>query len=326
MSSSDEDINISLGPAERDPGDKRPAAKPTRAAAPPAAKPATGGKPGGGPGLLTRGVLVLLVVACGGLGYGLLELQNQLKSRDAQLQQATAQLAELQELLQVAESSAAESGQSLVGQLGQLKSSLAEKSKHYDSEIAKLWTVAYQRNKPTLEAHDKTLAELDKKLAGQDKQLAALDKQLKAQQGELAKVGKSVAAVDQAAKSVAGLDAAQKKLAAEQAALNKSSDAAIGDLKKRLTSLDGELQRRANLLAEQQTVLSDSLKQLQQQQANARDDRASTAVSDELQRRIAINEEAIQAFDGSRRQLNRELLQIRQKLNNLQLKLEQVAR
>ena len=44
----------------------------------------------------------------------------------------------------------------------------------------------------------------------------------------------------------------------------------------------------------------------------------------ELERRVKVNEQAVKAIDGSRLLINKELLQIRQKLNNLQLKVEQL--
>ncbi len=46
----------------------------------------------------------------------------------------------------------------------------------------------------------------------------------------------------------------------------------------------------------------------------------ATAAS--LERRVKINEQAVKAIDGSRLVLNKELLRIRQRLNNLQLQVE----
>jgi len=364
MSSSDNDLNIpNLGPAQREPD----LAAGPKAAPKPAAQPvapeieATAQQPvtvvterRRGVGVLTGGVLMMVVAACVGLGYWVMELQLQFQTRTAELTEARYQIGELRELLQTAESSALESGQSLIGQVGQMSSTAQSKYTHYDSEIAKLWTIAYQRNKPELEAQKKTLQaqseqltsqsklldEQGKQLATQNKQLGELltlveaqkvllakqDEALKTQQKQFAETDKQIAGlvtqsanVDKAVNYVNELKSSQDQLSTAQTSQSKATGDALASVKRELAGTRTELSTQAEILNEQLAEQADALKVLEARLNNA----PKTSSGDTgLKRRVAINEDAIRAFDGTRRQLNRELLQIRQKLNNLQLKVE----
>lgn len=364
MSSSDNDLNVpNLGPAQRDPelvngsaATPPPAAavaeavveKPATASAPQsAAAPASVPSAGRGLGIFTGGLLVVVLAACGGLGYWLMELQLQFQTRSAELTEARYQIGELRELLQVAESSALQSGKGLISEVGQLSTTAQSKYTHYDSEIAKLWTIAYQRNRPELEAQKKALTGQAEQLkaqaakqASQDEQLTdllalveaqktLLDEQAVALQAQASQLGvaqkdlKAMAAqsenVEKAVKFVTALKISQDKLSSSQSNTVKATDTAVATVRRELASTRTELSTQAEILNEQLAEQADALSALQ---AKVGKGGSSAALDPSVKRRIAHNEDAIRAFDGTRRQLNRELLQIRQKLNNLQLKVE----
>jgi len=351
MSSSDKDLNIpNLGPAQRDhdvapapraaADEPTPAAKPAPAAAQVQAAPAAAPRRRGF-GIFTGGLLLMVLAACGGLGYWMMDLQLQFQTRTVELTEARYQLGELQELLKSAEDSALESGKSLITQVGELNTAAQKKYSHYDSELAKLNTKVDQRNRLQLDAQKKALAEQQTAMAAQAKQLKSQDGQitdllalveaqktlldeqavlLQSQQSRLEQAEKQLQSqagnVEKAVEFVTALKISQEEMGANQNANSRSAEAALADLKKELASTRAELSTQAGILNEQLAEQADSLSALQSSAGKA------PAADPGLSRRIAINEDAIQAFDGTRRQLNRELLQIRQKLNNLQLRIE----
>ena len=71
---------------------------------------------------------------------------------------------------------------------GQLETQATQKYTHFDSEIAKLWTIAYQRNKPQLEEQKKLLEAQSAELEGVKQQLATASKQLDGLGGEVKQV------------------------------------------------------------------------------------------------------------------------------------------
>ncbi len=125
-----------------------------------------------------------------------------------------------------------------------------------------------------------------KTLEGMNTELAKLDKQLKAADAKGSENSKQVAAIRQSASA----------LSTEFQALTESVELQQADQKKKMA-----------LLAEQVISL-----------------KGDQGLAAGLERRVKVNEQAVKAIDGSRLVTNNELLQIRQKLNNLQLKVEQL--
>ncbi len=324
-----------LGPAERNHIAHRQAAAPARQKAAPA-QPA--GRAGDSSWLHSV-LMIVLVVALGALAYWTLLLQEQLQLRSAELAETRAQLAEFRQSLNIAESSAEQSGQTLQGQVATLRSGAEEKYKHFDSEIAKLWTIAYQRNKPQLESQDKalktqaqTLDTQGQALDEQKKQLAAAGAELDQQAKGLAEMRRQLTALaqQQATDQKAGqaldarVDAWDKQIKAERKEREQLQQQIAGAQKElaqaeRAVTAD-RVKLREDLQAQGKTQreLSDRLAALESSQRASGPDPA-------LERRIRSNEEAVQAFDSTRRQLTHDMLQVRQKLNNLQLKVEQNA-
>lgn len=322
----DKDLDLpSFGPAERDQDPARPAAKPATpassapastppagAAVPPAATQTVAPASGGGISFL---IILLLAAAVGGLAYWsylqhqqIITLEQQMGQVDQQRAEIDQQVLELQQLLQVAESSAAQSGESLLVQVKRQAALTAEKHAQLDSEIAKLWTVAHQRNTPKIAALEKQLNAAQKRSADQlkqqaealNKQLAQPLKQIKGFSAKLARIEKSLQTAEK-----------QSSEQNQQISAAKSSIAALAS-EFEIVSESVELMQD-----EQQRKLSGFAEQIVELQANQN-------ASAGLERRIRVNEQAIRAIDSYRVQLNQELLQLRSKLNTLQLRVEQL--
>jgi chromosome segregation ATPase len=239
-------------------------------------------------------LLILLVAACSGLGYLGLTMYEQLEAEKQTVARLQGQVNELRELLNVAESSAQASGNTLQDQLVSQGKTAAEKYKHFDSEIAKLWDVAYKRNKPEIEKQAALLAEQVKQLDKAEKALAAQEKLVKAQAASIKRLE------TQDSVSQAELDKALKQAGAQ-----------VEEARKALRLSEAALAEEMGGLVQSDRKLTDRIAALEnQQRGNA------------LERRVAVNEEAIEAFDATRRELNSSLLQVRKKLNELQLAVE----
>lgn len=294
----DDDIQVpDFGPAEPA-GNSRP-----QTPAPEPAKAVEPQRKQGG-GLIQSFVMILLIVAVCGLGYLGFDMYESQQAREATFKQAETQIEQLKVLLQEAEQGAAKSGEAIKGNVNSLEANLSATDKELKSEIAKLWVIAHQRNKPELEKQGKALAAQKGEVAKLAKKLAAQEKSVKALKSSLVKQDKQI-------KSLAGLKAENEKLQA-------SVKSEVAKLQKLVSRIETEVRTSAELNQEQQNSLTRGQRTLSDRVTKL--ESKSTAA---LERRVKVNEQAVRAFDGTRRQLNQDLLQVKQKLNNLQLMLEQ---
>ncbi|MDI3323247.1 hypothetical protein QKW35_02565 [Pontibacterium granulatum] len=273
-------------------------------------------------GWFTSLMLILLVASCSGLGYWGLTMFEQLQAERKVVAELQQQMREMRELLNLAESSAQKSGDTLLDQLTNMGKTAQDKYKHFDSEIAKLWTVAYQTNKPELEKQAKQLAEQKKQLAEQGKQLKA---QSDKQAGYIQQIATQKKALDEAKTALAAQD---KKLSTITGKLDQSEstvkslvDAELKKNRSDLAATQTAIRLSEEAMTEEVTALTTSMRKLT--------DRISALESAQrqngLERRVKNNEDAVKSYDATRRELNRSLLQIRKKINELQLKLESRA-
>lgn len=247
---------------------------------------------GGGSSLLVTVILLLLVAGGGVLAYQLMQQQEQLAAVQAELNRAKERVDSLEGLLAVASDSAEQSGQTLQQRLQAIDGRIKERFTHYDSEVAKLWTVAYQRNKPQLEQQAEQLKQLQTKLDETEAALVEVRKQ----------AGKGIDALAQTG-----------ALKSEQAALKKALQARLASAEKQLDTLEQSLKLESEGRLKVQKQLTEQLSGLS----------GGSDLTAQLAQRIRQNEQAIKAIDGTRRQVNQDLLRIRQQLNNLQLRIEQ---
>ncbi len=289
----DDDIHVpNLGPAE--PASETRTAPTVKKATPP---PAPGAKVSSGVGPILYLVMIVLVVAVSALGYYGFEMKQSMQEREATFSQAQGQIEQLEKLLKQAEQGAAQSGEAIKGDVTSLESVLKQKDKQLDSEIAKLWAIAQQKNRPNIEKQGKELAALKNTVAAQVKSIKAMKSQLDKQDAALKK---AAAASDSVAK------------------LKKQLSADVAKIKKLVARLEAEIRTSSELAQEQ----ADDLLKTQRTLADRMVKLEGKSTAD-LVRRVKLNEQAVRAFDGTRLQLNQDLLRVKQKLNNLQLRIEQ---
>ncbi len=231
-------------------------------------------------------LLLMLIIGTGGYwGVGQIQLLQQ------QLMESNKRLTSLEGLISATDESANKSGAALQAQLKRFVLNDEKRLKHVDSELAKLWTVAYQLNKPKIAKMDQTLASLGK-------QSAALDAQLKQTQVALNKLVTDV-----------------QPLNALQTALQTRLGALETDLQLRLTDLGGRLQLRDQANQELDSIQDTQLQQLEQRlqalQSNAR-------VPEALTRAVKDHEQAIAAINSFRKQVNSELQRLGSQVDLLQ--------
>ncbi|TCK07343.1 hypothetical protein [Marinobacterium mangrovicola] len=272
-----------LEPGE--PEQKPPPQPVRRAPAPAKAESSRGG------GFLLTLILLILAGGVAGMGYWTLEMKKTLDAQQAELEQTRERLAEVSEALALTSDTASEAGQTLMGRIGELEGQASEKYEHFDSEIAKLWTVAYQRNKPQLEEQQKAL----------DAQGAAVE----SLQQTLADTEKKVAA----------LEGGQQELASVKKSL-ASLESAIDEQKSRIESVSSDSSFALSLEKDERTAAQQSLENRVQGLQQKLESQPN------LSSKVSSIEQSIQAIDGSRRQFNQSLLQLRDQLNQLQRRVE----
>lgn len=246
-----------LGTSSNTPDDsRRPANTPRPTATRPAARPPASGtprpvarspEPKQSQGLAVF-ALLLALAGVAGSGYLAWQLQVEQQNTSAMRDKLEGRIAELEGKLNMTEGEAMESAEAFKAKLVWA-----------DSEIRKLWGVAYDTNRKGIAENKDDIAELAKKLDGSSKKLVA---ELKAQMGQV-----------------------DGKLLAAQATVDEQ-----------YSRIQKELEKLA---------------QLEKQFGQLRND---------LTNRIKVNEEAVQAIDVYRRTINRDLLNLQERVNGIQSK------
>ena len=229
-------------------------------------------------------LMLLLMVVIGAGGYwGLLHF-NQLQK---ELIQANLRIADLEGLINATDESANKSGAAFQAQIKKFLQEEQQRTKHVNSELAKLWTVAYQRNKPKIAEIDKSVAELGKQTD-----------QLRKQQAQ------NIAGIDNA---VSGFASASTDLAA----LDQSVQLTTNSLK----GLESQMQLRDRANQEldslQDIQFSEFEKKLAEIQRNPQVPQALTDSVKEQQ-------QAIDAINSFRKQVNAEMLRLARRIDQLQ--------
>ena len=209
----------------------------------------------GSVGILWKILILVLLVALGGLGYLFMQEAARLATLQGRFDDLETKIVSTDESLN-------QSG----AMLGiKLKNHDEELDKHW-SEIKKLWGVSNDRNKKNIDAQGKSIKSLQASMAARKKETSTLAGKLDSLTNKLAKTTKSVETV------------ASSSLAAKLE---------VNDMVSRSQDLVDQFNR-----------LEQSLKASQQ----------------DLKTRIASTEEAIDAIDAYRRQVNRDIQQLKQQL------------
>ena len=203
--------------------------------------------------------LLFAFAASGAAGYLYWQGQQDKQAAAAAMSSAEDRIAALEQKLDFSNE---ESSQSV--------EAIRAKLKWADSEIRKLWGVAYDRNRKTIDQHKKQLASLDKKL-----------------------------------KSTASEASKAAKTSASQADSLSKLETLSADQEKRLAQAEASLQQRAKDL---QSALSDVEAQALQ----------LDQLRNGILERVKQNEESIESITVYRKTTNRELLNIKKRLDAVQ--------
>jgi len=276
--------------------------------------------------LLSLLVLISLGAAAA-LGFWGQQLKQQMTEQQVLIEQMNLWLESTDATLTQTSTTASRSGETLMGRVEEIGTRLEDRIKHFDSEIAKLWTIAYQRNKPQLEEQGKTLAQLGETVVTQNTQitealasLGVLRKEIESQVSELAK-----------------LAAADKQLSSELATSGKTlstQSSQISALETQTRALQTEVETADAAMATVEGTLLQVSSDMEILFSVERDERAKLATdlnakinqlgqsqgtSVELERRLRTIEERLKAIDASRASLNNELLKVQGQVNGLML-------
>ncbi len=123
-------------------------------------------------------ILTLAILGGGALAY---EFNLRAERAFVSLNQANARIQQLEQSLSLAGESAVESSQSMFG-----------KMKKNESEIAKLWGVAYDHNRKDIKFNKDGVDVLSRKVAVEEKATAKMKKQLAANQSTLDNINKNL--------------------------------------------------------------------------------------------------------------------------------------
>jgi chromosome segregation ATPase len=170
-----------------------------------------------------------------------------------------------------------------------------------ESEIRKLWVIAYERNKKAIAENEAGLKKQGAELKSftslfsqqakgveglatkADTLTAKLDKHAVTLKENVAKVDKSVASASLLQSEIALLREQNDKLSAQLKTIEDASGSAIAEIRQNVEKLKG---------------------------------------AEDVKRRVGVNEVAIEAIDASRLQLNERIVALDRRLNDLQLSIK----
>jgi uncharacterized protein HemX len=162
-----------------EPEKQKPQATPQSAKAPVTPSPKSGG--------LGTGVAVIALLVAVGMAVWNYQLTQKMDQQSVLLEQMNLWLESTDATLTKTTTSASQSGETLSSRLEQLNGRVEDRIKHFDSEIAKLWTVSYQRNKPQLEKQGETIEAQAKLIKSQTESIKTIQSDLEQVQDEAKK-------------------------------------------------------------------------------------------------------------------------------------------
>lgn len=294
-------------------------------------------------GWTTTLILVLLTAACSGLGYVGFGMQQMIVQQQQSLNSASERINELEKLLNVANDSAVQTGETLEQRLGTVNQNAIAKYTHYDAEIAKLWDVANKRNKASLETLTADLKSLSTRVGKSEQSDNVLTKNHQEQTKQITDLAKGVAQVSLLTTKVAAVDKQlnelktvngqlskdQLAISKEQTTLKASTAKTLASSKKNLTSLKQSLATLQTHIAIVEETLGDeqsrqlsSLKKLTSRLSKV--EKKPRSNGGNVESRVRVNEQAISAIDGTRRQMNRDLMSLQRKVNALSVRINKL--
>lgn len=232
-------------------------------------------------------VLVGLLIV--GLAYSLYQQflqKEQLSVSEEILLQTQSRLADIESLVNATDESSSKTGAAFLAQLKRQQNDREARVSHVDDEIRKLWAV-YQKYKPAIES-------LEKSAEDNSESIVAQKKELKTVGGSLDSLG---VALNQHKESLTQLQ--------------KQQEAASAKMVAEITAIQNT-QRLQNLQHQETNDL---------QEAEISDLKSKLSQGDKtksLQATLDDHQRSIDSINSSRRQINAEILKIRNQLGSLQ--------
>ena len=254
------------------------------------------------------------------LGLWGTQLKQQMAEQQILIEQMNLWLESTDATLTQTSTTASRSGETLMGRVEDIGTRLDERVNHFDSEIAKLWTIAYQRNKPQLEEQGKTLAAQAETLAAQDTKLAealaslsVLRTEIESQVKQLATLSAEQADVKrQASLSDERIKSQSARTDALASNIDKL-DASIATVEGQALQIGSDMEFQFSVERDERAKLTADLNRKLEQQSQ------SQSVATDLERRLGTIEDRLKAIDASRTALNTELLKVQGQVNGLML-------
>ena len=200
---------------------------------------------GGGSSLATNLILMLVVAGLGVGGWFVMNQQQLLTAAQEKQAAAESRLAVLEERLRATDEVMSDTGDATKEKLG-----------YWETEIRKVWDIAYKVNRGWIKENQQLLAGHKSALASLQSGVTALKTDLASQGEGVADLGARLEALDELSAKISGLTAGQDKLAKNIANIDVSNltervlrneqavsaiDAYRVQLNRRLTDLQGRL-------------------------------------------------------------------------------------
>ncbi len=287
--------------------------------------------PSGG-GWFQTFVLVLLTAASSGLGYLGFGLQQTVVEQQSRI-------LELESRLNVASDNAAQSGQTLEQRLNAYIADATSDIQRLDASVTEINKIRKSAEKSLLDQVKTSLDQTAAKQTSEIKSYLADLEQLKGDKQALAEVQKSLAEklasiekqVETSAQLKSQLAENEKNLKVlmseseqhkkERSTLSKQSQETDKSIRQQVMTLQTQIAIFEETLNDEQNRRQTADKALVDRVQKLEKVPTST-VDAGLSKRVASNEQAIRAIDGSRRQVNSDIQYLKQQLNAIQLRIK----
>ena len=157
---------------------------------------------GGGSSLATNLILMLVVASLGVGGWFVMNQQKLLKAAQAERASAESRLAVLEDRLRATDEVMSDTGDATKEKLG-----------YWESEIRKVWDIAFKVNRGWIKENQALLAKQQSTLGGLRSSVSALKSDVGRQGAGVADLDKRLEVLDELSAKMAGLTAGQDKLA-----------------------------------------------------------------------------------------------------------------
>ncbi|MEO9274225.1 hypothetical protein ABFY09_05130 [Marinomonas sp. 5E14-1] len=246
-------------------------------------------------------VVVLLAVAGG--GFWLWQQNMQLRH---EVYGAKTEIQNLDHQLLAADVSANKQGQTL-----------EETLKEHDSEIRKLWAVAYDRNRTAIANNNKAIEVLEKQVASLKETLSVQSKRIAIQSDTFNDIE---AGYNKLVPNVASLDSAVKNVTA----LQEQQSTSLNEVGSKIIAQEEQVEALDSSVVSQTAVLSKIQQELVvlQSEVAAFDDKTANISDADLvtvKQTLASHQDAIDSSDAFRTQVNSEIIRLRKQINQLML-------